>query len=547
LIALVASGSACTTAIPPAPPARLAPVASTAPAPMPTSRWLHANRAAQIGPVVPGGTLVLLGGRRALVAADGHVETEKQEAPEALFAIASVPTPGGPVVVGLGPRRLYRFDTPLGAAVPIVDFRWPTYHAFSTDAGTVLIEDEKRHTTRFDPRTGANLGDAPRPPDAVARSAPDRSAPPLLRWIAATGADPLALAITNGIGVDDRTAIIASNGLVARVDLATGNLLELVPYPERAPANRRNGGGACEAARVGHELWFFCPWVGSAGVADRRTMSFGVLNVRVDPAGLLVKLGRAFEIVGRDQGKQLVASSMAGGVLLRHPCRWHDLEAVFTQMCVGQPDGTFSTFAGAMWSWPDGAPEHTPSVPLVPLADGRLAGIYGAHIRQPPHVELVGPTGVRTSLSPMPIAFSADSTVTVKGFEETDGALDLAMEETSFIIPRPTSWRVSPSILTGWLVRQPLNGDAAAVRRIPNAAVLAVGRGHAIAFLETDEAPPRVLISNDGGASVFEEAAPTPRRPESIVANEVGAFLGDHFDDGWLRVGWAPIAPQGTQ
>ena len=458
-----------------------------------------------------------------------------------------MPTSGGPIVVGLGPGHLYRFDTPLGAAVPIVDFHWPTYHSLRTDAGTALIEDEHGHTTRFDPRTGANLGAAPRPPDTVARSALDRSAPPLLRWIATTGTDPLALAVTDGIGVDDRTALIASNGLVARVDLATGTLLELVPYPERAPADGRAASGACEAARVAREIWFFCPYVGSAGDADRRTLSFGVLNVRVDPAALLVKLGRAFAIVGRDQGERLVASSMAGGVLLRQPCAWHEPDALVTKTCVRQPDGTFSTFAGAMWSRMNSAPEHTLSVPLVPLADGRLAGIFDAHIRQPPHVELFGPTGVRTSLSPMPIAFSAASTVTVKGFEETDGALDLAMEETRFINPPPTSRGVSPSILTGWLVRQPLNGDAAAVRRIPDAAVLAIGRGHAIAFLESDEAAPRVLISNDGGASVFEEAAPTPRRPTSILANEVGAFFGDRFDDGWLRVGWAPIAPQSTR
>lgn len=60
-----------------------------------------------------------------------QAEAEKQAAPEALISIASVPTPGGPIVVGLGPGDLYRFDNPLGAAVPIVDFHGSRHHSLS--------------------------------------------------------------------------------------------------------------------------------------------------------------------------------------------------------------------------------------------------------------------------------------------------------------------------------------------------------------------------------------------------------------------------------
>src|SRR5262245_5748473 len=78
-LAVVAAIGGCST--PPAPPTRT-PAPSNGPSlaaggpTIPAARWVPSGGATLVGPGVPGGALVLLGGRRALVAADGSVKAE---------------------------------------------------------------------------------------------------------------------------------------------------------------------------------------------------------------------------------------------------------------------------------------------------------------------------------------------------------------------------------------------------------------------------------------------------------------------------------------
>lgn len=122
------------------------------------------------------------------------------------------------------------------------------------------------------------------------------------------------------------------------------------------------------------------------------------------------------------------------------------------------------------------------------------------------------------------------------GLDESAGALDLALAGTHFDGQEPSDDPAAGRV--GWLVRQPLDGNPATVREIPGALAMAVGGGHAIAFVAGAR---RVVISDDGGATVVEENAPEGIHwVERAVAREVGALLRTSHDD-WLRIGWGPL------
>ncbi|UQA59985.1 hypothetical protein [Polyangium aurulentum] len=106
-----------------APPPKPTPAAhpEDAAAPLPArARWVRSGGATRIGPSLPQGTMVLLGGRRALVHPDGSVTPERVPTPEPLYDIVLVPAPGGDRLIGHGKHTVYRFDDPLGAPTALV-------------------------------------------------------------------------------------------------------------------------------------------------------------------------------------------------------------------------------------------------------------------------------------------------------------------------------------------------------------------------------------------------------------------------------------------
>jgi hypothetical protein len=110
--------AACTPLSPAAPSSPAASASASTPAAIAeVARWLPGGGATLIGPRLPQGTLVLLGGRRALLRDDGALETERAVAPEPLEGLVLVPTTSGDRLVGYSRHGVYRFDEPLGAAV----------------------------------------------------------------------------------------------------------------------------------------------------------------------------------------------------------------------------------------------------------------------------------------------------------------------------------------------------------------------------------------------------------------------------------------------
>ncbi len=103
-------------------------------------------------------------------------------------------------------------------------------------------------------------------------SVPAKNVSPLLRWIQITGRDPLEAAASGGIDLGPRGALVASHGLLARVDPATGAILELVEFARGKWMN------ACSAAAADDGAFIACALSEDQGGADLFD-PFGVLHV----------------------------------------------------------------------------------------------------------------------------------------------------------------------------------------------------------------------------------------------------------------------------
>ncbi len=607
---LIALAAACGQA-PPAPARVAVPDVDAAPAPLPPplpARWVESGGATLLGPAVAGGTLVLLGGRRALVHADGSLEAEKIAAPEPLAEIALVPGATGTRLVARGAYGVYRFEDPLGApvalarsearlsrlgAAPRVVAVWtvasdlPRFLDVETGAErawkglpdlpprALAFVDDRHGAGVFEavglavtadagatwrPVTESGPGDALRanglrrrgatvrafayadgPDGAVdldgarldALEAPRAPAtePPLLRWIRATGRDPLEAVATGGLDLPAGGALVASHGLLARVDPRSGAVPELVDIA------RARWVSPCGAGRAGQTAWIAC------------ALSDDASRDLFDPFGVVqVPLGEPTLVAERPalvrNGEAELRVSPSGGAMLLAPCSNDEAGAA----CVRQPDGKWKTIAvegdlterGAgpladgrvaflrgMFD-NDEAPEPAPEGGIKPTAAAAApsADEENAHSKRL-HVSIVGLDGKEHHLAP--IGFSP-----VRGYvrvqspieEDTDRTLRFVIEDGE-----------GP-----FAVVVPPGSESPQVHRIPDAVAARLHAGRGIAVGEG-----RVLASLDGGATWSEVpaappvleavtlAAATYEDAGELAVSELGAKVGS-----MLRLGWGP-------
>jgi hypothetical protein len=587
-------GVSCAEAPPPPPAARVEPKAApsvTVAPPLP-ARWVESGGATLIGPELPGGTLVLLGGRRALVLADGALTVEKTAAPEPLQEIVAVPTNSGPRLVGRGQHGIYRFDEPLGAPALLAQSE-QRIERLGAGPGAVAVWTERSDLPRFldvesgserafaglpapplhalsflDERRGAGVfevvglaattdggatwrpvtasaprdalavdglrrrGDAIRaytyaegpdaaidldaarlgpmePPSAGAREAA------LLRWIRASARDPLEAAASGGIDLGGGAALIASHGMIARVDLRTGAIGELVEvaHGKWVP---------CSAGRAGRAAWVACtlPDGQGADVFD----PFGVIRVPLDGPHLAPEKPALVR-----NGEAELRVSPSGGALLTAPCTSEESG----QACVRQPDGRWRSV--------------NPDVELTErgtgaLADGRVAflrGLFDGDDGPEPaagaadeeaarskrlHVAVLGPDGKEHALAPIAFTPSRGYVRVESPIEEdVDHALRFVIEdgEGPFVVTVPAGHE-TPSA-----VRIP---DAAEARLRAGHGI-AAGEGHLLASLDGgatwNEVPAsRATLDAAGSAGMYEGES-------TLAVSEVGARVGP-----MLRLGW---------
>src|SRR5689334_8177984 len=97
-LAVVLGSLSCS---PPPPPPKIVPkaplvvAAPPPPPPLPPAKWMQVAGATTMGPQVDGGKLMLVGGRRVLLATDGSTKSETAPSPEPLQQIIVVPVAGG--------------------------------------------------------------------------------------------------------------------------------------------------------------------------------------------------------------------------------------------------------------------------------------------------------------------------------------------------------------------------------------------------------------------------------------------------------------------
>lgn len=600
LFASLAGASCAGTPPPPPSPVRLeAPPAKVVP-PRSSARWVSSGGATLVGPETSRGTLVLLGGRRALVLAGGAMEVEETPAPEPLQDLVEVPTSAGPRLVGLGLHGVYRFDDPLGAPTTLarsdrtlarvgagpglvavwagseqgprlLDVQTGKDHAFAglpelplralafTDmtrgagvfeaAGLAVTLDggatwrtAKASRARdvvvvggLRRRRGAlrAFHDAEGPDAAVeidsARLGPSEqvpegpSAPALLRWIRANARDPLEAAVSGGVELPGGDALIAGQGMLARVDPKTGAVAQVVEIASGkwAPCSVARGRDAA--------AWMACALPDSS--SDEMVDPFGVLRVSLDDP----KLTPERPVLVRD-GDLVLRVSPSGGAMLMGPCSVEE-EGV---ACVRQPNGKWKTIAADVDLGDRGA---------GPLADGRLAflrGVFDGDVASDAspgelggddasprrlHVAVVGPDGREHALAPIVFTPSRGNVRAQSPIEEdTDRSLTLVIEDGE-----------GPFTVT-------IAGGKGTpdVRKIAGAFEARLHGGRGIAVGEG-----QVLVSLDAGASWNETPAPSAAleamralvsssdAATELAVSEIGARVGTT-----LRVGWGP--PEGV-
>jgi hypothetical protein len=561
-------------------PAALPPIASTPVAVPSVARWLRISGATMIGPEVPGGTLVLLGGRRAIVALDGTVREELAPLPQPLVDIVEVPTAHGARLIALGPSAIFRLDEPLGEPkllatldrdsngkrlgsgpgyvavwkegmgrgpsfldvdtgqpvrgppgppVSAMAFRnanegaaifTPSGLAVTRDGGATWRPVLPRHSRGEQPagvevsggvlrvvtETGAgadlDVGTA-----AVAPPSPrtvQKGAPLLLRWIEATHEDPRAAAISAGVPFGEGSALVARDGLLARVDLGTGAVLELADQPVDPKR------GWCFPARTGETLWLGCAKLG------RTSLSVYALDAGAK------KLELRGPIVAGDlasgSNDQRAARSPSGGVTFAIHCH-----AGEEGWCTLQPDGAWRSVRVPRDGW------------KAALADGRLAYLSDEHWYWDPHKEVrviaADSAGQSRPLSPIP--FPAPAPDDGLANYELVGA---SMEEgTDHVVRFLVVKRENKQAV--YVVAQPLDGRPAQVLTLDGAIGGMLRGGYGLVFYGDG----RASITVDGGVTWTDVGLPKNERwtvwDREWPLDEVGLHWGD-----WIRVGWQPGA-----
>jgi hypothetical protein len=578
------------------------------PAPAAAARWVESGGATLIGPTVSDGTLVLLGGRRALVARDGSLRNEVVAAPEPLIELLTIPAAesGAPArLVGRGAHGLYRFDDPLGPAValarsdaelarigslPGVLAVWTILsdlpHFLDVATGrpreiaslprlpmrSVLFLDATRGAAIFEAvglvtstDAGATWriaeptspGDALRMnglrtragairaftyaegPDAAVDAAtaklgviePPPALPagpaPLLRWIQTTARDPLEAAASGGIDLGPRGALVASHGLIARVDPATGAILELSEFAHGKWMN------ACSAAAAGDGALIACALSEDQGGADLFD-PFGVLRVNTSEP---LRVDRPIVI---RNGDVELRSSPSGGAMILGSCA----PEADGEVCVRQSDGKWLPFRPEMEINDRG---------VGPLADGRIAFLRGLNDADTGESAEPDPAAAQGSGDVAPPRRLHVSTLDLAGHERAVGSIALPDGRELTRVESPIEEDADHVLHlvieagdTLLAVSQAPGRDPASVQPLAGMSAARIHAGRGIAVGEA-----RVLASPDGGGT-WAEIPVAPRvladyregasgEPNGLAVSAVGARLGSD-----LRLGWGPSTASTT-
>lgn len=318
----------------------------------------------------------------------------------------------------------------------------------------------------------------------------ERPKAPIERFLGAYG-NPLTSAVVNGIDAGQKTGIVGWDGVVARVDLATGVFTETVEIG--------SVGAECRGAMSGKDAYLVCGAKDRKGKGETlwRVKTQGKLVVEEVPGGVFGGPGNA-DIAGSD----------AGGLMVFHGCG-----AEWVGYCVRQPDGAFSHVPREMVPYSD----------LVPLADGRIANVGVRPATAETTIQLVASTAKnKRVLEEMHIDDSVTVT-TSRPSEGVDGVI-------RFLVAEQPAGKADPF---HYLYAYEPGKRGFRKTALPDGVDVRFGDGVLVAVTKDRS---RVTVSHDHGVTWKEVEMPAGSARALRTITRLGMITSSH-----TRVGWGPL------
>ncbi len=359
---------------------------------------------------------------------------------------------------------------------------------------------------------------------------------PLLKWIRRTERDPLGEAAQSGVMLPNGEALVAASGLLARVDLKTGLVNEVV---EISGEEAR----ACFIARAGDTGWLGCSLPESES-SDDLYDAFGVYKISLAGG----KIAPERPVVKRS-GDAEMRTSPSGGVMLLGGC---GSEGSRDELCVRQPDGKWATVRPTVDPFERGA---------GPLADGRVVYLRGLYEGEDPPEDVAAPTppaedtGDGESIQPRNAWLVA---MDANGKEKT--LATIALGPGSELSMRGYFQEGEDKRLHGVVVNEEgtnvviasQSKQAVDLQKVQGASAVKLVGNFGVAFGDD-----KLLGTTDGGATWAE--IPAPKRVTSVFGGgeygEEGRYYGGYVDDyvqvsdagiradTYIRLGWGTQDP----
>jgi hypothetical protein len=581
LVALALLGAcAAPPAAPPAAPAAPAPTPAAADMPLDEKpRWITSGGATIIGPELPGGTLVLLGGRRALLHRDGTLEPEKTPSPEPLFGVVLVATSAGDRLVAHSKTSLYRLDEPLGAPTLLATGRgMDSIERIAAGPGFVAVWqlDPTVPPVMLDPTTGDQRGFDGWPSVRVADMAfrTPREGAVFFEALglavtsdggqtfhSPTGEQPDHVAHVKRLARRGDRVFALHDGYAGAIDLTKRRMAPLLGEgppvapmlrwiaktgldPLRLAVDRGARGSPRDTAFVAASGLLARVRLDSGAVTDvvdlperpmtdqERMIATMMRSVDAPPCTVVRRIGRGFVLCG---GQRPFAFALAGPLSLESPEKLGSADLWIAPIPIHRSpsggvgfvggcssanrssDSCTMTRSGKFEPQPRGAGLLDEHSTGV-LADGRVVHLDDSSLGEPgkPQFVIFARDGKENRLPP--ITLPGDLRVVVLGVEEApDGALRALLQSHGTVLG----------------VRQTIDGHAAKVASVDGyTAVFRDGRAVVSGSY--------LRASEDGGMTWVEIQGPLDHALSKIdvEVSEIGLRIADH-----LRIGWGGDAP----
>lgn len=342
---------------------------------------------------------------------------------------------------------------------------------------------------------------------------------PLARWIERAGTPPLVAAVEHGVDAGDGTAIVGREGLVARVELATGLVTAVEELGGLAEA--------CEGTRRGSDVWLVCS-------------VNGLSAYRIPASAKGLGLGKPVKTWSDGQ----VVTSSAGGLAVLAPCEQRPGRAGAERGAVGAcilgEDGAWIDLGGDLGAWAGGTD-------VVPTRDGRLVRFASDDLtqRESPGFYVSGPGGFRPSVSPGFApggAAPASPGFAPGGASPLGAAAKRILDHTTAIDVDERGAFTALSVGLAKLQRTKRGPTAvltlaadgkAKVVDLGDVEAVAYGGAHVVALRPTTDGAPTQLVLVRHGELEGERSGPPAGLDGELRAGPLGFRYGD-----WLHVGW---------